>query len=132
MGNVLSWIVDAIIRIYAFLAIAPFLPFALVWAGVYLYKKDKKTATKLAMDVTTFALIGIVAVLFNQLFHSSFGLYLILLLFLLGYGILGNMQQRVRGRFDPKRTLRAVWRLGFLGLSSAYVLLMLIGIAQNL
>lgn len=132
MGDVLSWIVDAVIRFYAILAIAPFVPFALVWTITYFYKKEKKLATKLAMDVTTFALVGIVAVLFNQVFQSNFGIYLLLLLFLLGFGILGNMQQRVKGRFDPKRTLRAVWRLGFLGLSTAYVLLMLVGIAQNL
>jgi len=132
MGNVFSWIMDVIIRFYAILAIAPFIPFAIVWMVVYFYKKEKKMATKLAMDVTTFALIGIVAVLFNQVFQSTFGLYLLLLLFLLGFGLLGNMQQRLKGRFDPKRTLRAVWRLGFLGLSAAYVLLMLVGIAQNI
>ena len=132
MGNFFAWLVDVVLRFYAVMAIAPFLPFGIVWAVVYFIRKDKKAATKLAMDVTTFALVGIVAALFNQVFGSTFGLYLILLLFLLGYGVLGNMQQRVKGRFDPRRTLRAVWRLGFLGLAAAYVLLMLVGIAQNL
>ncbi|HZG55901.1 DUF3397 domain-containing protein [Paenibacillus sp.] len=128
----MSWVIDAVIRIYAILAIAPFLPFALVWGGVYVYRKEKKLATKRAMDVTTFALIGIVAALYNQLFQSTFGLYLLLLMFLLGFGVLGNLQQRAKGAFDVKRTLRAVWRIGFLGLSAAYILLMAVGITKNL
>lgn len=132
MGAVMSWIVDAFIWLYAVLAIAPFLPFAFVWIAVYISRKEKKLATKRAMDVTTFALVGVVAVLYNDVFQSTFGLYLLLLLFLLGFGLLGNMQQRTRGRFDLMRTLRAVWRLGFLGLTAAYFLLMAIGITKNI
>jgi len=108
------------------------LPFAFVWLAVYIYKKEKKLATKRAMDVTTAMLIGVVAVLFNDVFDSTFGLYLLLLLFLLGFGLLGNLQQRAKGKVDLRRTARAVWRLGFMGLAAAYVLLMAIGLTKNL
>ncbi len=132
MGTVIGWIVDIFIQIYAVLAIAPAIPFAIVWIAVYLYKKEKKLATKRAMDVTTALLIGVVAVLYDDVFQSTFGIYLLILLFLLGFGLLGNMQQRAKGKVDLRRTARAVWRLGFMGLSAAYVLLMAVGLVQNL
>ncbi|WP_309123244.1 DUF3397 domain-containing protein [Paenibacillus sp.] len=132
IGAVAAWVADVFIHIYAVLAIAPVLPFAVVWLAVYFYKKEKKLATKRAMDVTTALLIGVVAVLFNDVFGSTFGIYLLLLVFLLGFGLLGNMQQRAKGKVDLRRTARAVWRLGFMGLSAAYVLLMAIGITKNL
>ena len=131
-GNVIDGVVDIFIHIYAFLAIAPVLPFAVVWIVVYLYKKEKKLATKRAMDVTTALLFGVVAVLYNDVFGSTFGLYLLMLLFLLAFGLLGNLQQRTKGRFDLLRTVRAVWRLGFMGLTAAYVLLMTVGLTKNL
>ncbi|HZG76970.1 MAG TPA: DUF3397 domain-containing protein [Paenibacillus sp.] len=132
IGNVIDGVVDIVIHIYAFLAIAPVLPFAVVWTVVYIYKKEKKLATKRAMDVTTALLVGVVAVLYNDVFGSTFGLYLLMLIFLLAFGLLGNMQQRAKGKVDLRRTARAVWRLGFMGLTAAYVLLMTVGLTKNL
>jgi hypothetical protein len=123
-----SSIVEAIERAYAALALMPFLTFALVWGIVFLYKKEKKYAIKRAMDVTTVLLIGVVSALYNIVFQSTFGFYLLLLLFLIGFGLLGNLQQRTKGRIDLKRVARAIWRIGFLGLSAAYLLLMTVGL----
>src|SRR5690606_19526224 len=127
IGTSVAWIKDLIIHIYAVMAIVPMIPFAIAWFVVYAYKKEKKLATKRAMDVTTALLFGVVAVLYNEVFQSNFGLYLLLLIFLLGFGLLGNMQQRTKGKVDFRRTARAVWRLGFMGLSAAYIVLMMAG-----
>jgi hypothetical protein len=126
-----SSILDAIVRAYASLAVVPFITFALVWVVVYALKKEKKFATTFAMDVTTVLLIGVVSALYNRLFQSTFGLYLLLLLFLIAFGFLGNIQQRSKGKVDLRRIVRAIWRLGFLGLSAAYILLVTIGMAVN-
>jgi hypothetical protein len=128
----MSSIVEAIVQAYAALALMPFLTFALVWGIVYLYKKEKKFAITRAMDVTTIFLIGVVSTLYNIVFQSTFGFYLLLLLFLIGFGLLGNVQQRTKGKVDLKRITRAIWRLGFIGLSVAYLVLATIGITKNL
>jgi hypothetical protein len=120
------------VKTYAALSVIPFAAFAAVWFGVYLVTKNKKQATAWAMDVTTLLLIGSVAVLYNNVFHSTFGIYLLLLLFLIGFGVLGNVQQRAKGRIDVKRIIRAVWRLGFMGLSVAYFILATVNFVQIL
>lgn len=81
----------------------------------------------MAMDVTTVFLILIVAALFNNIFSSTFGFYLILLILLVSGGLIGGAQNRMKGRVDVKRLLRAVWRLTFIGSVLAYFLFVIIG-----
>ncbi|WP_336786348.1 DUF3397 domain-containing protein [Paenibacillus sp. MMO-177] len=123
---------DSIKYVYAYLAVIPVIPFLLVYFGYGMFSDDRKKAFQLAMDVTTALLIGCVAVLFDSIFNSSFGLYAIILFMLLGGGLLGNMQFRKRGNVNVKRVFRAVWRLGFFAMSMAYLLLMFIAIGQKI
>ena len=80
------WIWETIKHVYAILAVIPVIPFLLVYFGLGAFTGDRKKSFRTAMDVTTALLIGCVAVLFERIFHSSFGLYGILLIFLLGAG----------------------------------------------
>ncbi|WP_274363303.1 DUF3397 domain-containing protein [Paenibacillus thermotolerans] len=123
---------DILVTAYAALSVVPFIGFAVVWFAIYLWKKDKKTALFRAMDFSTLLLIGSVSVLYNSVFRSTFGIYLLLLIFLIGFGILGNAQHRKRGTIDAKKIFRAVWRLGFVGLSAAYLILSVINMTQIL
>lgn len=123
-------LLEAFVRAYAAMSVVPFITFGLVWFAVYLIKKDKKLAFVWAMDISTLSLIGAVAVLYNMVFHSSFGIYLLLLIFLLGFGVMGNVQHRKKGRIDGKRIFRALWRLGFVGLSAAYFILAVVSMTQ--
>ncbi|PYI54659.1 DUF3397 domain-containing protein [Paenibacillus flagellatus] len=123
---------NVLIHIYAFSAAVPFVWFFALWIGVYYWRRDGKRATKLAMDVTTLLLIGSVSVMYYQLFHSNFGFFLILLFFLIGYGLVGNFQYRIKGRIDHRRIIRLLWRLGFLGLSAVYVLFLFIGLGKSI
>ena len=125
-------IVDMLIHVYAFSAAVPFLWFFLLWIGGYFWLRDGKRATKLAMDVTTLLLIGSVSVLFKQLFDSGFGFFMILLFFLIGYGLLGNFQYRIRGKINHIKIIRVLWRVGFLTLSVAYVLFLFIGLGKSI
>lgn len=118
-------------HIYAFLAVIPIVPFLLIYFGYGAYSGDRKKAFRLAMDVTTVLLIGCVAVLFNRIFNSTFGLYGIILIMLLGGGLLGNVQYRAKGNVDMKRITRAIWRMGFFLMGVFYILLMFIGIGKS-
>jgi hypothetical protein len=126
----LEMILDSIKHAYAYLAVIPVIPFAIILFGYGAYIQDRKKAFRLAMDVTTALLIGCVAVLFDILFGSKFGLYGILLFMLLGGGLLGNAQFRKRGTIDGKKIFRTIWRLSFFSMSVLYVIFMCIVIGK--
>jgi hypothetical protein len=125
----LSWLIHGIATLYALLATVPFVGFALTWAISYLLSKDKKKSTRLAMDVTMLLLIGSVASMWNQLFHSRFGFWLIVLGILIAVGLLGGYQNRVRGAIDMTKIARIVWRIGFVCLAALYVLFLIVNVS---
>lgn len=124
----MSWLLHGIKTFYALLATVPFLGFALFWAIGYVFFRDKKRSTRLAMDVTTLLLIGAVASMWNHLFQSRFGFWLIVLAILIAVGLLGGYQNRVKGAIDMRKIARIVWRIGFLCLSVLYILFLLINV----
>jgi len=123
---------EVVKQAYGYLAVIPVIPFAVVYLGKFLYSRDRKQSIRLAMDVTMVFLIGSVAGLFNQLFGGSFGFYGILLVMLICAGLLGNLQYRTKGRFDPARIVRVIWRIGFFVLAVLYVILLLIGLIRTI
>ncbi|GFN30382.1 DUF3397 domain-containing protein [Paenibacillus xylaniclasticus] len=128
----MSWLWESVRHIYAYLAVIPVVPFFLIYWIYGSISNNRKKAFGLAMDVTTVLLIGCVAVLFDFIFGSKFGFYLIILILLLLGGLIGNLQFRKRGEVDTKKIVRAVWRIGFLFMSVLYVLFMFISIGQLL
>lgn len=109
------------------LSIVPVIPFLLVYFIHYHLKRDKKAAIRLAMDVTTFFLIFSVSALFNNVFNSGFGIYLIILILLISGGLIGGAQNRLKGKVNVRKLFRVVWRLAFAGTGVAYVVLFMIG-----
>ncbi|MFB9280009.1 DUF3397 domain-containing protein [Cohnella cellulosilytica] len=124
----MSSIWNALVQAYAFLATVPVIPFILVFVIMTFIGSDRKSAIQLSMDITTAFLFGCVASLLNGRLHTGFGPFFLLLVMLIGGGLIGSAQNRVRGKVDPKKLLRAVWRLSFFGLSALYILLMLLAI----
>lgn len=85
------------------------------------------------MDITNFFLIGSVSVMYDDLFHGNFkGFWVILLAMLITAGLIGGAQNRLKGRIDAFKILRAVWRLSFLFLSLAYLIFLIAGIAKSI
>jgi hypothetical protein len=115
---------EVIAYLYKFLAVLPFIPFALVYWIAVRRGREKQAAVRLAMDITNLFLVGIVASRLNDRMDSGFGLYLILLFMLICAGLIGGAQNRKRGKIDPFKIFRAVWRLSFFALAVLYVLLM--------
>ena len=122
----MSTIYDALKHAYASVAIVPIIPFFIVFFFMRARTGARKMAIRKAMDVTPVFLITTVAVLINNRFGGSFGLYLILLIMLILAGLIGNAQNRARGTVDAAKLFRAVWRLSFFGMSVLYVLLMFV------
>lgn len=129
----MGWLFDFLVNVYALLGTVPFLLFPLAGLTAYLAVRDKKKAVRFAADFTMFFLIGSVSVVYDELFQTSVkGFWLVLLLMLLLTGFLGNLQNRVRGKVNPDKLFRAVWRIGFLLLSAAYVLMLIVGIIKQM
>jgi len=122
-----------LVNFYAVLATISFLSFPLFWFIVYFVYKDKKKATRVAMDITTFLLVGSVSVMYDHLFSPSFsGFWIIMLCFLIGAGLIGNKQNREYGQIDVKRIIKVIWRLGFLVLSFFYFVFLLVGLVKSI
>ncbi|MGN7761206.1 DUF3397 domain-containing protein [Paenibacillus sp. 22594] len=110
------------------LSVIPVVPFLIVYfIGIGL-RKEKRNTLLLAMDITTLFLFFSVSALFNNIFGSRFGFYLILLIVLISAGLIGGAQNRLKGNVDGKRLLRAVWRLSFFFMGTMYVLFMVVGL----
>jgi hypothetical protein len=120
----MSSIWDAIVYVYATLAVVPVIPFLVVYLIMAVRGADRRAAFRLSMDITTIFLLGIVASLLNSRTGSHFGMYFIALVMLVGAGLIGNAQNRLRGRINAPRIFRAIWRLSFIALSLLYVLLL--------
>ncbi|MNS12019.1 hypothetical protein D3C72_435740 [compost metagenome] len=114
---------------FIFFSVVPIVPFLLVYMIHYIWsgKRNRRKSLLLAVDVTTVFLILSVSALFNQIFASGFGFYLIMLLLLIIGGLIGGAQNRMKGQVDVKRLVRAVWRLAFLGAGFAYIAFVIIG-----
>ncbi|AIQ19895.1 hypothetical protein H70357_26685 [Paenibacillus sp. FSL H7-0357] len=112
------------------ISVIPIVPFLIVYfAGIGL-KKEKKSTFLLAMDVTTLFLLLSVSALFNIIFDSGWGFYLILLIVLISTGLIGGAQNRLKGKVDGKRLLRAVWRLTFFFMTVSYILFLFVGLIR--
>jgi len=120
---------NALVGAYSGLAVIPIIPFLIMFIILKIRNVEKKRAVQISMDVTTLFLIGIVSSLLNKL-GTSFGPYIILLFMLITAGLIGSAQNRIRGRVDARKLIRAIWRLSFLVLSVLYVLLMIVELAK--
>ncbi|MEB3100649.1 DUF3397 domain-containing protein [Ferviditalea candida] len=128
----MQWLWQWFMQIYAFFAVVPFISFVIIWFLVIWVSRDRKKATALSVDITTFLLVGSVSVMMDKLFSISIkGFWLIALLLLLGGGLLGSAQNRKYGKADPKRIMRAVWRISFLALSVCYLIFVVIILVQS-
>ncbi|WP_438492328.1 DUF3397 domain-containing protein [Paenibacillus sp. IHBB 3054] len=112
------------------ISVIPIVPFLIVYFAGIGFKKEKKSTFLLAMDVTTLFLLLSVSALFNIIFDSGWGFYLILLIVLISTGLIGGAQNRLKGKVDGKRLLRAVWRLSFFFMTVSYILFLVVGLIQ--
>lgn len=112
------------------LSVIPIVPFLIIYFIGSGLKKEKRKTFLLAMDVTTIFLLLSVSAIFNIIFNSGFGFYLILLIVLISAGLIGGAQNRLKGKVDGKRLFRAVWRLTFFFMSVSYILFMFVGLIK--
>jgi hypothetical protein len=129
MSVFMNWIAN----FYASLAVMPFASFILLWFIFYAVYRNKKKATALSMDITTVLLIGAVSVMYDHIFPRGVaGYWWIFLFFLIGGGLIGNAQNRMKGSVNMSRLVRVLWRVGFLVLGLFYILFLFIGIGKSI
>ncbi|RXT14993.1 DUF3397 family protein [Ammoniphilus sp. CFH 90114] len=111
------------------ITIPVFIPFAAFIAVYFLFllwkKSSKKESLNWAANVTTFFLI-VAVLLMHGLIKSEeaiSAMWWIIAFFLCTGGLIGWLQYKVKGKFDPPKMLRAVWRLAFVIFSVAYFIL---------
>ncbi|OPA78448.1 hypothetical protein BVG16_11260 [Paenibacillus selenitireducens] len=123
MQNIIGYILQ-------YLSALPFIPFLGIWLIYGFVSGDNKRAFRLAMDITTLFLILAVASMYNTIFGGSFGFYLILLILLIAGGLLAGAQNRKRGRIDPHKLVKTIWRLTFFVMVLFYLVFLIIGIIR--
>lgn len=128
----MGWLKSFLVNMFTFFTVAPFISFFVLWMIFYVVYKQKKKATELAMDVTVVFLIIVVSAMYNEIFNSKLGFWIIALCFLLATGLIGNAQNRLKGRLDFSKIYKIVWRVGFVVLACFYVLFMIVGIIKGL
>lgn len=121
---------SAVINVYAALAVVPYVSFFAVWFVVFLAVRNKKTATRTAMDVTFVLLIGSVFVLLRQTTGSGALFWVLVFFLLLTAGLVGREQNRRHGRVDPVKVVKFVSRSGFLLFSAMYIGLTIVSIVR--
>ncbi|WP_438446290.1 DUF3397 family protein [Gorillibacterium sp. sgz5001074] len=116
---------------YEGLAAYPFVTFGGIWIAAYLIRRNKRTATRSAMDLSFFIMIGSVSGLLNVLTGGKWGFWLLLFVILTAAGLKGRELENRSGRLDPAALFRWISRPGFLVLSVLYVLLWLVHLATE-
>jgi hypothetical protein len=119
-------------KIYGALSVVPFLPMLVIWICVFAVTKTKKKATQISMDITMLLLIGSVSQMWNSVFKSSFGFGFIVLILAIPFGLIGGYYNRTGQDANLIKAFRIVWRVGFLVLTSLYILFFVIIIANNI
>jgi hypothetical protein len=126
----MSGLVDWLQMVYKLMAAVPFVPFLLVWAIGYGITRDKRKATHRAIDVTALFLIGSVSIISKQLFNTDFGFWVVILVLLIVCGLVGNLQNRTKGKVNPWKLTKTLLRFSFIFLSASYMLLLCIAIGK--
>lgn len=113
---------------YTFTSLAtfPIIPFLITFFAYGIFQPNKKIVIRLAMDITTIFLIFNIGALFNDIFKSELGLYLLLIIMFIAAGLLGNALYRKHGQLLWKRVLRIIWRLTFFLTALLHIIFMLI------
>ncbi|WEK52996.1 MAG: DUF3397 domain-containing protein [Candidatus Cohnella colombiensis] len=119
----MSSIFHSLVQVYGVIALLPIIPFVLVVVTSVAIHGDRKRAIRLAMDVTTAFLLGCVAAMLNGRLGIGLSLYFIVLVMLIAGGLLGNAQNREKGKVDATKIVKVIWRLSFFILTILYVLL---------
>lgn len=127
----IQWVANVLSNLFAFIVTLPFVGFLLLYVGFYLYFENRRSAIRWSMDITTFFLILSISIMYNKIFSSSFGFWLVIAVFLVLLGMIGGLQNQIRGTLHLAKMLRGAWRLGFVFLAFSYVLLFVWGISKN-
>jgi len=125
-GGLINFFINMGVHFYDAIIFFPFLSFAILWFIIYFILRNKKTATRISIDVTALLLLGAIARQMNHLFGSMLGFWLLILAILLAIGLIGRKQNELRGYIDFTKIARIMLRFGFIVLSCLYIVLLVL------
>lgn len=117
--------------IYGIIIIFPLIGYLIAFIILKLALKNHKRAVFLAIDITTFIMLFSVHHLVKVIFNQSF-FWLIVIIMLFFAALLVSYVYKTKGEIVYEKVFKSIWRMYFLILLVAYILLMLIGIYQTI
>jgi hypothetical protein len=113
--------------------VLPFVGFGLVYGLLRLWLRDRKKSLLWAINVTNIFLIEAVVVFYSEIWPRAVSAWWwIVLLFLSVASVLGWLQYRLRGKLSLRKIGITTWRILFLILCCAYIVLFTTGIWKQL
>lgn len=120
-------------NLWGLMIVLPFIGFALVYGLLRLWLRDRKRSLYWAINVTNIFLIEAVVVFYSEIWPQAVSAWWwIALLFLSVASFLTWLQYRLRGRLSLRKIGLTTWRLSFVILCCAYILLFTTGIWKQL
>lgn len=118
---------------WAILTAFPIIGFLLVYAIVFLLRKNHRFAMQWSICITNVLLIKSVAAEYGVIWPEAMSAWLwIVLLFLCIASLLAWMQIRVRGKISLSKIGFSTWRITFVLFGLAYIMLFSTGIWKNM
>lgn len=115
------------------LTVVPFLGFPLVYFMVYMIKRDKKLAGRLAVNITNLLVIRSAVSAYELIWPESFSAWWwVFCFYLVVIGLLGWIQVKWKGRLSLKKVGFSAWRLSFLWFGFVYIVLFTTGIIKTM
>lgn len=120
-------------NLWGLMIVLPFFGFALVYGLLRLWLRDRKRSLRWAMNVTNIFLIEAVVVFYSEIWPQAVSAWWwIALLFLSIASFLAWLQYRLRGKLSLRKVGVTTWRLSFVILCCAYIILFTTGIFKQL
>jgi hypothetical protein len=115
----------------AVFTLAPFLGYLTAFILMKQISGNHRKAVNTALNITTFLLIISVHFIILVIWDKPF-IWVLLLMILTGTGILSIVHWRIREEIIFRKVIKGGWRLSFLIFSTAYIILLVYGIASSI
>jgi len=101
-----------------------------IWMLAYYWKKDKRLATAWAVNLGTIFFLAASTELLNRVTNKTSAFWWWVIYLLIWASIFSGLQWWIRKRLNPRKTAKAVWRIGFLTSVVVYAVAFIVSVFQ--
>lgn len=118
---------------WAIITALPMIGFILVYAIVFIWKKNHRLALQWSVSITNLLLIKAVAAAYGVIWPEAWSAWFWIVLIFVGIAaLLGWMQIKFRGKISLSKIGFSTWRITFVLFGLAYLMLFSTGIWKNM